>query len=102
MRGAVAFSSGRRVIGLLLLVGLAPLAGCAADTDAIETKSAALTVPVPAVTQFVVMASRSASFGDRAQVIGGDLGVAPSGTATPNTLLAGFDSRVGVGEVLLA
>jgi hypothetical protein len=92
--------SARRVV--MLLLGIAPLAGCGTDDDGIATKTAALTVPVPTVSQFAVMASRSVNVNDRSHVIGGDLGVAASATATPNTLTAGFDTRIGVGEVLLA
>jgi streptogramin lyase len=82
---------------------MAPVAGgvaCSEDrADVGHAAAAALTVPVPAVTQFAVLASRAASIGDRSQVNGGDLGVAAGAT---NTLTAGIDSRVGVGEVLLA
>ena len=94
---------GRSVGSFLALIAIAPLAGAAGcgqqRPDAGNATAAALTVPVPAVTQFAVLAGRTASVGDRSQVIGGDLGVAAGAT---NSLTTGFDSRVGVGEVLLA
>jgi streptogramin lyase len=75
------------------------LPGCGKDLPDGEGSITALTVPVPAVTQFAVLASRAVSVGDRSTVAGGDLGVAAGAT---NALTTGIDSRVGVGEVLLA
>src|SRR5262245_34276437 len=97
-------SSSFRHAALGLVVGLAAgLAGCGeTENEAVETATSALTVPVPTVNQYVVLANHGASFDDRSNISGGDLGVAPSSTTTLNTLTAGFDSRVGVGEVLLA
>ena len=82
----------------VLLPGLVGLAGCRDQPDG-EGAAAALTVPVPPVTQFALLAARSVSIGDRSSVIGGHLGVAAGAT---NSLTAGADSRAGVGEVLLA
>jgi streptogramin lyase len=66
-------------------------------------RQSSLTVPLPPVTQFVVLATRSASFGDRTQVTGGHLGVAAAAAgAAANTLSGGIDTRIGVGEVLVA
>ena len=73
--------------------------GCRKDVPDGENSTAALTVPVPTVTQFAVLASRTVSIGDRSSVVGGDLGVAAGAT---NSMTTGSDSRVGVGEVLLA
>ena len=75
------------------------LAGCNAEEASASRTTTALTVPVPLVTQFAVMASRTVGIGDRSSVVGGDLGVAAGAT---NSLTTGTDSRVGVGEVLLA
>ena len=75
------------------------LAGCNTEEASASRTTTALTVPVPLVTQFAVMAARTVSIGDRSSVVGGDLGVAAGGT---NSLTTGTDSRVGVGEVLLA
>jgi len=84
-------------------VALAIAAGCARSADGIAEKAtAALTVPLPPVTQFVVLASRTASFGARTAVTGGSIGVAASTTGTPGSLITDIDSRVGVGRVLLA
>jgi streptogramin lyase len=78
-------------------------AACAAEPATEEPPAASpLTVPVPPLNQYVVLASRAASFGDRTRVTGGDIGVAASTTPIANTLFGGHDSRIGVGEVLLA
>jgi len=81
----------------VLLPGLAGLA-CKDQPDG-EGAAAALTVPLPPVTQFAVLAARSVSVGDRASVTGGHLGVAAGGT---NSLTTGMDSHLAVGAVLLA
>jgi hypothetical protein len=97
-------SVGRSVGFLLGVVAIVPLAGAAGcgqqqpESGGSATVQA-LTVPVPPVTQFALLAARAASVGDRSQVIGGDVGVAAGAT---NSLTTGTDSRVGVGEVLLA
>jgi streptogramin lyase len=48
--------------------------------------------------QFVVLSRNSVTFGARCIITGGDIGV----TGSSNTLAGGTDSRLGVGEVLLA
>jgi streptogramin lyase len=81
---------------------LAFLVGCSdSDGSASARASQSLTVPVPAINQYVILASRTATAGDRNNVSGGDIGVAAPGTP-PNTFSAGIDSRVAVGEVLIA
>ena len=91
----------RRVAWLVPLLGVLSSLGCS-RRESIDKVSGALTVPVPPVTQFIILASRSASFGDRTVVAGGHVGVAASTGATPNSLTAGFDTRIGVGQVVLA
>jgi streptogramin lyase len=82
---------------------LAFVIGCSdSEGRASSQASQSLTVPLPTINQYVIMASRTGSVGDRNNVSGGDIGIAPSGTATPNSFTAGIDTRVGVGEVLLA
>jgi hypothetical protein len=83
----------------LAATAIASLYGCSSGDDSVTARTTALTVPLPPVTQFVVLASRSASFNDRTFVTGGHVGVA---AGTGNTLAAGFDTRIGVGQVLLA
>jgi hypothetical protein len=79
---------------------LAFVVGCSdSGGRASAQASQSLTVPLPTINQYVVMASRNATVGDRGTVAGGDIGVAATAT---NTLTVGMDSRVGVGEVLLA
>jgi hypothetical protein len=90
-----------RRLGLTIAGALLVAAGCGRGQP-IEKVPAALTVPVPPVTQFVILASRSASFNDRTVVAGGNVGVAAGTGATPNSLTAGFDTRIGVGQVVLA
>jgi hypothetical protein len=88
------------VLGVMAIVPLAGGAGCGQEPpDSGRATVQALTVPVPPVTQFAVLAGRTASIGDRSQVNGGDVGVAAGAT---NSLTTGSDSRVGVGEILLA
>ena len=77
------------------------LAGCGM-VDGLAKTSNALTVPVPTVSQFAILAMRSVMLGDRNTVSGGDIGVAASSGGAPNSLIGGIDSRLGVGEVLLA
>ena len=80
----------------LVTAGVVLVAGCSMGKgDGTKKVTAALTVPVPPVTQFVILASRTASFADRTAVTGGHLGVAASGGTTPNTLSAGFDTHIG-------
>jgi hypothetical protein len=87
----------------VVTVGVVLVAGCSMGKgDGTKKVTAALTVPLPPVTQFVILASRTASFNDRTAVTGGHIGVAAGGGTTPNTLNAGFDTHIGVGEVLLA
>jgi uncharacterized repeat protein (TIGR01451 family) len=89
-----------------LLAGLAVAVAVAAcgnlKEDAAAPASSALTGPVPTVGQFVLLASHGASLDDRTVVSGGDLGVAASTTGGLDALTAGYDARVGIGEVLLA
>jgi streptogramin lyase len=79
---------------------LAFIAGCS-DSDGRKAArtSELLTVPLPTINQYAVLASGNVTVGDRNTVSGGDVGI--SATAT-NTLTVGMDSRVGVGEVLLS
>src|SRR6187455_609571 len=82
---------------------LACVVGCSDESGRRSAQaSQSLTVPLPTIHQYVVMASRTATVGDRNNVSGGDVGIAPSPNATPNTLTIGMDSRVGVGEVVLS
>jgi streptogramin lyase len=81
---------------------LAFVAGCSdSDGSPSARASQSLTVPLPAINQYVIMASRTATAGDRNNVSGGDIGVAAPGNP-PNTFTAGIDARVAVGDVLLA
>jgi streptogramin lyase len=77
--------------------------GCS-DSDVPKGASASqsLTVPLPTINQYVIMAARAGTVGDRNVVSGGDIAIAPSPNATPNAFMAGIDSRVGIGEVLLS
>src|SRR5262245_40802708 len=84
---------------VLFLSGLAGLSGCKDHPADGEGTATALTVPLPAVTQFAALASRTMAIGDRGRVTGGHLGVAPGAT---NSMTTGADSQVGVGQVLLA
>src|SRR5262249_47206601 len=103
-RGAMIRSGSFKCGALGLLAGLAVgFVGCGGvEDEPAAPASSPLTVPVPTINQFVVLASHGASFDDRSMVSGGDLGVAASTTAVLNTLTGGSDARVGVGEVLLA
>jgi len=86
----------------LLPMALACAAGCSERDKERETHAvheAPLTVPVPGVTQFALLATRTITMADRTQVNGGHLGIAATAT---NTLSVGMDGRAGVGEVLLA
>ena len=82
----------------VLLSGLAAVAGCRDQPEG-EATAAALTVPLPPVTQFAVLAARTVAIGDRAVVTGGHLGVAAGAT---NSMTTGADAQAGVGRVLLA
>jgi streptogramin lyase len=74
--------------------------GCSdSDGQPSARSSQSLTVPLPTINQYVVMASRNATIGARANVSGGDVGI--SSTAT-NTFTGNIDARVAVGEVLIA
>ena len=73
--------------------------GCSKRSDDVTETQSALTVPVPPITQFAVLASRNASFDDRTRVTGGSVGVASTST---NTLTAGFDTHIGEGQVVLS
>src|SRR5262245_5685115 len=74
--------------------------GCSDSDGQPSTRSSqSLTVPLPTINQYVVMASRNASVGQRTNVSGGDIGI--SATAT-NTFTGNMDARAAVGEVLLA
>ena len=102
----------RRVHGRLgrpgwLLLSLAVVAtgagaACSNQASPSERTSTGLTVPVPAVTQFVILAARAVTVGDRGAVTGGHVGVAAATSGAPGALTAGFDARVAVGQVLLA
>jgi streptogramin lyase len=83
-----------------MLPGLAGLAGCRDVRDG-ETSSAAapLTVPLPPVTDYVILAARAVNVGQRGNVAGGDVGVA---AGMGSTLTAQTDARVALGQVLLA
>jgi hypothetical protein len=93
---------------LACLVGVISTFGsaCVSEDDADEVPatelSTQLTVPVPALRQFVLLSRVSASFGRRCIVTGGDLGVLPNVAGSAHTLSSGQESRLGVGEVLLA
>jgi uncharacterized repeat protein (TIGR01451 family) len=92
----------RKVLGVSAALAACAL-GCADVQDgSLEPASSALTVPVPKIGQYVVLASHGITLDDRALVLGGDLGVSPSGTSSPSSLTVGHDSRVGLGQVLLA
>jgi hypothetical protein len=65
-------------------------------------KQSSLTVPLPPVTQFLVLASHAISVGDRSVLAGGHVGVAAGPASAPGSLTAGSDARVGIGEVTLA
>jgi hypothetical protein len=88
-------------LGLTLAFSVA----CSDNAKLAEPKpdelTAPLTVPVPALEQFVVLSRNNSTFGQRTIVSGGDIGVA-AGVASEHTLTGGIDSRLGVGEVLLA
>jgi streptogramin lyase len=74
--------------------------GCSdSDGERSARSSQSLTVPLPTINQYVVMASRNATIGQRTNVSGGDIGI--SATAT-NTFTGNLDARAAVGEVLLA
>jgi streptogramin lyase len=93
-------SADRRVVALL--AASAVWAGCSASDAERGQSNAALTVPVPAVTQFAILASRTVNIGDRSAVTGGDIGIAAGVGGAQSSLTGGIDSRVGVGEVVLA
>jgi streptogramin lyase len=86
---------------LLLSGACAGLEHDRAEEDGL-TELAPLTVPVPSLQQFVVLSSVGTTFGQRCTVSGGDVGVAASTTLTPNTLLAGIDSHLVIGRLVLA
>src|SRR5580704_9175754 len=98
-RGSVSRRSERRRISrdLAVIVAASTLwAGCSGGSPNRQTVAAALVATPPAVTQFVLLAEGSATFGDRDAVNGGDVGL------TAGTLTSGFDSHLGVGETILA
>jgi len=89
----------RAAFAALAALAIAGAAGCSQRGDGVTEKQSALTVPVPPIAQFAVMASRNASFDDRTQVLGGSVGVAAGAT---NTLTAGAESRISEGRLLLS
>jgi streptogramin lyase len=98
MRQVDGYVGAAKLLFVCLLPGLAGVLGCRDQHDG-DATAAALTVPVPPVTQFAVLAARTVSIGDRGNVTGGHLGVAAGAT---NSMTTGTDSQVGVGRVLLA
>jgi hypothetical protein len=106
-RGGIGRDTGaiERTVGDLVALGACLcLLGCGASPErgegAVATSSEALTLP--ALNQLVIAARRSASFDDRSVISGGHIGVAASTTSSPNSLVAGSDTHLGVGEVLAA
>src|SRR5581483_11076640 len=85
-------------LSLACLGAAGAAAGCS-DRESWSAHQAALTVPLPAVGQFAILATRSVTMSDRAQVSGGHLGLAPG---APGALSVGMDARAGVGAVSLA
>jgi hypothetical protein len=86
-----------------LVVTTALVIGCSAPSagdDATSAHRSSLTTVT--IDQFVVLANHSASFNDRSQVTGGDVGVAAGAANQPNVLTTGFDARIAIGEVLVA
>src|SRR5262245_27610352 len=74
--------------------------GCSdSEGESSSRTSQSLTVPLPTINQYVAMASRNATLGQRANVSGGDIGL--TSTAT-NTFTANIDARAAVGEVLIS
>src|SRR5262245_27311395 len=82
-----------------VLVASCTKAPAGGDDPTAETESHLV---APSVTQFAVLARHGAQLADRAFVIGGAVGVAPSSNATPNALTTGRDARVAVGKTSLA
>jgi hypothetical protein len=86
-------------LAVLAALAMAGAAGCSNRGDGVTQQQSALTVPVPPIAQFAVMASRNARFDDRTQVLGGSVGVAAGAS---NTLTAGAESRISEGRLLLS
>src|SRR6185295_12523818 len=90
-----------RIVLPVFLAGLAlatlGVAGCS-DRETWTANKTSLTVPLPPASQFAALASRAITLSDRAQVVGGHLGVAAGATGA---LTVGQDARGGVGRVLL-
>lgn len=79
-----------------------PTAGNYVVADRSSTTSAALTVPLPTINQYVILAARTVVIGERSVVSGGHIGVAPTTEAGPSALIGGSGARIGVGKALLA
>ena len=88
---------------MLFLVVLLQLgaAACVVPDEEPESVAEPLTVPVPAVGKFAILAAQSIDLGDVSAVRGGSLGVAP-GMGGPGTITGGIGAQVGVGQLLLA
>jgi hypothetical protein len=90
-------SRGLSTAGIALL-----LLGCSSGEGAedLGTEEAALTAPT-SVPSFSVLGSGRLTMGDRAQVTGGNLGLAGGAVNGANSVTLGLDSRVGVGNGLI-
>jgi hypothetical protein len=87
----------------LALLGASAALGCAtSDRPDGPTAENEAHLVAPPVQQYAILARHGAQFADRAFVIGGALGVAPSANGTPNVLSAGRDARIGIGQISLA
>lgn len=64
--------------------------------------SAALTAPLPPISQFAILATRLVSVADRGVVTGGSVGVTGMAGGALGSVVVGFDARVAAGKVLLA
>ncbi|HSU42325.1 MAG TPA: hypothetical protein VLJ38_22240, partial [Polyangiaceae bacterium] len=72
--------------------------GQTAPKQSLGSESDALVVPTQ-VNSFAVLATGHATFGDRSAFSGGDVGVAPG---TGDSVTAGFDTQIAVGNYTLA